>query len=306
MKKLLIIPLILLLASCAGIQDLTRTESAPTYGTKGTNDEWSATEHNELYNSVVAHYGTYEVSDDCSEITEGLCWDSDNEVFYYWDGSAVQSITNLFRFSETDQVDDLTEETPSDTDLLIWEDVTTGSLRSVPIADVPGLGTASITASADPDVDSESTLTHDTNDEWLRCYDDDTGEQWICGLKNPSIQGTIATPNSYSDALRDFFPIWRNTTGATFTITGIYVQSDTDNTTLEFLSYPGPTNWTGTSIATMDATDNGTNCYYTSTTSIVGDDDIATGEGIAINFNDTDTPGVVVFQLIGWFDADVN
>ena len=53
MKKLLVFPLILLLASCAGLSDLTRTKAAPTYGEKESGDTWSNAEHNELYNSVV-------------------------------------------------------------------------------------------------------------------------------------------------------------------------------------------------------------------------------------------------------------
>lgn len=303
MKKLLVFPLILLLVSCAGMSDLTRTESAPTYGEKATGESWTATEHNELYGNVTDNS---ERIDGVVEIVGIVKCDGTDCEAAVADTDYADADTAIFKTDETDQVDDLTEETPSSSDLLMWEDVTTGNLRSVAITDVPGLGTAAITASTDPDVDSESTLTHDTDDEWLRCYDDDTGVQWVCGLKNPSIQGTIATPNSYSDALRDFFPIWRNTTTATFTIWAIYVQSDTDNTALEFLSYPGPTNWTGTTIESINVTDNGTNCYYTSDVAISGDATIAAGEGVAIDFDDTDTPGVVVFQLVGWFDADVD
>lgn len=53
MKRILVIPLVLLLASCAGMRDLTGTSAAPTYGEKATGETWSSAEHNELYNSVV-------------------------------------------------------------------------------------------------------------------------------------------------------------------------------------------------------------------------------------------------------------
>ena len=164
-------------------------------------------------------------------------------------------------------------------------------------------------ASADPDVDAAGELSIDTdganepNDVILRSMDGNYTQVAVAqSLK--SIQGTVITPNSLADATRDACPIWENNTGMTFTITMIRAWSDTDNTTLNVETVDSDWDNNATVDAIEIATDEVAN-YSTEETTITGET-ITAGSLIVLDYDDTDAPGWVKFNIMGFFNSDVD
>ena len=164
-------------------------------------------------------------------------------------------------------------------------------------------------ASADPDVDAAGELSIDTdganepNDVILRSMDGNYTQVAVAqSLK--SIQGTVITPNSLADATRDACPIWENNTGMTFTITMIRAWSDTDNTTLNVETVDSDWDNNATVDAIEIATDEVAN-YSTEETTITAAT-ITAGSLIVLDFDDTDAPGWVKFNIMGFFNSDVD
>ena len=119
-----------------------------------------------------------------------------------------------------------------------------------------------------------------------------------------SIQGTVITPQDLDDSTRDACPVWENSTGMSFVITKIRMWSDTDDTTLNVETYDSA--WANN--ATVDAIEiasDGTANYYVEETTITAAT-IADGSLIVLDFDDTDDPGWVKFNIMGYFNADVD
>jgi hypothetical protein len=155
-------------------------------------------------------------------------------------------------------------------------------------------------SSDDPDVAAAGKITHDT-DGWLRVYDNSLQKALSLMYE---VQVTIIKPNDLADAQRDAFLVYSNETGMNFVITGWKGWSDVDDTTLniETTAADGQTN------ATVDAVElatNGTGVYTGADTSITAGT-IANGSLIWLDFDDTDTPGIVHMTIYGYLAGDVN
>ena len=168
---------------------------------------------------------------------------------------------------------------------------------------IPACGT-------DPDVDATGEFSLDTdganepNDVTLRTADTGGDTQYALAQVQKSVQATVITPNDLADGTRDCCPIWSNETGMTFTITKIEAWSDTDDTTLNVEVYDS----TFGNNATVDALEiagDGTANYYVTETTITAAT-IAANYIIALDFDDTDTPGWVKVSICGYFNADVD
>jgi len=162
----------------------------------------------------------------------------------------------------------------------------------------------------DPDVDASGELGIDTdganepNDVVLRTSSVSGNQQYALANALRSIQGTIVSPQDLDDATRDACPVWENNTGMTFVITMIRAWSDTDDTTLNVETYDSM--WANN--ATVDALEiasNGTANFYVEETTITAAT-IAAGSLIVLDFDDTDDPGWVKFNIMGYFNADVD
>jgi len=180
------------------------------------------------------------------------------------------------------------------------------------LADVTRIVTEAImpVAAADPDVDASGELAVDTdganepNDVVLRTASVSGSQQYALAQVIKSIQGTVITPNDLADATRDACPVWENNTGMSFVITMIRAWSDTDDTTLNVETYDSA--WANN--ATVDALEiasNGTANFYVEETTITAGT-IAAGSLIVLDFDDTDDPGWVKFNIMGYFLADVD
>ena len=180
------------------------------------------------------------------------------------------------------------------------------------LADVTRIVTEAVmpVASADPDVDASGELAIDTdganepNDVVLRTSSVSGNQQYALAQVLKSIQCTIIKPNDLADATRDACPIWENNTGMTFVITMIRAWSDTDNTTVNVETVDS--DWDNN--ATVDlleiATDEVANFSVEETTITAAT--IAAGSLIVLDFDDTDDPGWVKFNIMGYFNADVD
>jgi hypothetical protein len=116
-----------------------------------------------------------------------------------------------------------------------------------------------------------------------------------------AIDFLVPTPNDYADALRDAFPIWRNSSGLTFTVTGWIFKAGTDNTDVNIETTDG----TGANNATVDAvsiTTDGTGLFYEADGTITAGT-ILNGWRILLDFDDTDTPTFVEGTIYGYFTA---
>ena len=166
------------------------------------------------------------------------------------------------------------------------------------------------TTGTDPDVDASGELAVDTdganepNDVVLRTADTGGDTQYALAQVLKSIQGTVITPNDLADATRDALPIWENNTGMTFVITMIRAWSDTDDTTLNVETYDSAWANNATVDALEIASDGTANFYVEETTITAGT--IAAGSLIVLDFDDTDDPGWVKFNIMGYFNADVD
>jgi len=168
---------------------------------------------------------------------------------------------------------------------------------------IPACGT-------DPDVDASGEFSLDTdganepNDIVLRTADTGGDTQYAIAQVLKSIQGTIITPNDLADGTRDACPVWENNTGMTFTITMIRAWSDTDDTAVNIETVDSDWDNNATVDALTISTDEVAN-FSTEETTITAAT-IAAGSLIVLDFDDTDTPGWVKFNIMGYFNADVD
>ena len=164
--------------------------------------------------------------------------------------------------------------------------------------------------SADPDVAASGVLGIDTdganepNDATLRIGSVSGNQQYALAQVLKSIQCTIITPNDLADGTRDALPIWENNTGMAFHITMIRAWSDTDDTTVNVETYDSAFANNATVDALEIASDGTANFYVEETTITAGT--IAAGSLIVLDFDDTDDPGWVKINIMGWFDANVD
>lgn len=162
----------------------------------------------------------------------------------------------------------------------------------------------------DPDIDASGELGIDTdganepNDVILRTADTGGDTQYALANVIRSIQGTIIKPQDLDNSTRDAYPIWENSTGMSFVITKIRMWSDTDDTTLNVETYDSDWDNNATVDAIEIATD-GTANFYTEETTITAAT-ITNGSLIVLDFDDTDAPGWVKYNIMGYFNADVD
>ena len=180
------------------------------------------------------------------------------------------------------------------------------------LADVTLIYTEAIipAAGTDPDVDASGEFSIDTdganepNDVVLRTSSVSGNQQYALANVIRSIQGTIIAPQDLDDGTRDACPVWENSTGMSFVITKIRMWSDTDDTTLNVETYDSA--WANN--ATVDAIEiasDGTANFYVEETTITAAT-IAAGSLIVLDFDDTDDPGWVKFNIMGYFDTNVD
>jgi hypothetical protein len=155
---------------------------------------------------------------------------------------------------------------------------------------------------ADPDVDVEGQISYDSDDDVLRGYDG--ANQVALGQKIKTIQVTVISPNDLADAVRDAFWCWSNETGMDFVVTGWKAWSDTDDTSLaiEEVDADGVSN-----AATVDAVEIATGSGpYTGSDTTISAATVENGHMLRLDFDDTDTPGIVKLTIYGYFNANVN
>jgi hypothetical protein len=161
----------------------------------------------------------------------------------------------------------------------------------------------------DPDVDAAGEISNDTDganetgDVSLRAYDGTN--QFAFARKLHCIHATAIKPNDWADTERDQFVIWSNESGMTFTITKIEAWSDTDDTSINLEEFTGIDWSSSTTIDAVEIATNGTGVFYQTETSI-SNPAIEANNVIAIDFDDTDDPGLVKVSICGWFNADVD
>jgi len=180
------------------------------------------------------------------------------------------------------------------------------------LADVTRIVTEAVmpVAAADPDVDASGELSVDTdganepNDVTLRTSSVSGNQQYALAQVLKSIQCTIIKPNDLADGTRDACPIWENNTGMTFYITMIRAWSDTDDTSVNVETYDSAFANNATVDALEIASDGTANFYVEETTITAAT--IAAGSLIVLDFDDTDDPGWVKINIMGYFDANVD
>lgn len=166
------------------------------------------------------------------------------------------------------------------------------------------------TTGTDPDVDASGELGIDTdganepNDVVLRTADLGGDTQYALAQVVKSFQGTIITPNDLDDATRDALIYWENSTGMTFIITKIRAWSDTDDTTVNVETYDSDWDNNATVNACEIATDEVANFSFEDTS--ITAPTIANGSLIVLDFDDTDNPGWVKFNIMGYLISDVD
>jgi hypothetical protein len=192
------------------------------------------------------------------------------------------------------------------TDGLTWTYCSTLNISSIDLSSA----SASIPAPVGTDPDTSTTGEQSFDSDGANITGDVSGRafdgtnQFAMWRKMKDIDVTVISPNDLADATRDKFVFWENDSGMTFTVTRIKCWSDTDNTDVNIEEYDGD----GQNNATVDAVaiaDNGTGLYYKEETTISGAT-IEAGHLLAIDFDDSDTPGWVKCTIRGWFDANVD
>jgi hypothetical protein len=155
----------------------------------------------------------------------------------------------------------------------------------------------------DPDIATEGLISWDANGDYMRIYDG--ASQVAVARKTVSIHVTVVTPNDLTDAVRDAFWFWSNDTGMSFVVTDWDGWSDTDDTSLdiEVVDADGTGN-----AATVDAVElaTGSGPYTGTGGGTITAATVAAGRMLRLDFNDTDTPGIVKMVIRGYFNADVN
>jgi hypothetical protein len=170
-------------------------------------------------------------------------------------------------------------------------------------------GTLEIPNATDPDLTTVGAISMDTdggnepNDVTIRALEGD--DQYMMASSLKTIQATIIKPNDMADTERDQCPIWHNSTGMVFNVVEIWAWSDTDDTDVNVeivtaIDWSSPTTLDALSIAT-----DGTSVYYVTETTI-SDATVAHDEIIVLDFDDTDDPGMVKVNIVGWFNADID
>lgn len=161
----------------------------------------------------------------------------------------------------------------------------------------------------DPDVDAAGEIGRDSDganesgDSSLRGYDGTN--QFLYARKIVRFSAAnVIKPNDMTDATRDKCWVGHNNSGMTFTVTEILAWSDTDDTDFTVIEYDedGASN-----LATVDAIQctAGTGPYTDVETVITGAT-IEHGHTMWLNFDDTDAPEYVAFEIWGWYNADVD
>ncbi len=90
-----------------------------------------------------------------------------------------------------------------------------------------------------------------------------------------------------------------------FTIKEIWAWSDVDDTTVN-VEVVTATDWgTPGTVDALEIATNGTSIFYVTETTIT-DATIAHDEVIVLDFDDTDDPGMVKINIIGWFDSNID
>ncbi len=183
-------------------------------------------------------------------------------------------------------------------------------LTSTGVIDVGGATSFEIVNATDPDATVVGQLHMDTdganeaNDITLRTFEG-AGTQYAIASTLKRIQATIMKPNDLANAQRDQTAIWHNNTGMVFTITEIWAWSDVDNTTVN-VEVVTATDWgTPGTVDLLEIATDGTSIFYVTETTIT-DATIAHDEVIVLDFDDTDDPGFVKINIVGWFNADID
>ena len=166
------------------------------------------------------------------------------------------------------------------------------------------------TTGTDPDVDASGELAVDTdganepNDVVLRTASVSGNQQYALAQVIKSIQGTVVTPNDLADATRDALPIWENNTGMTFVVTMIRMWSDTTATTLNVETVDSDWDNNATVNAIEIDTAEVANFSFEDATITAGT--IAAGSLVLLDFDDTDEPGWVKFNIMGYLLSNVD
>ena len=180
------------------------------------------------------------------------------------------------------------------------------------IADVTIIYTEAVipAAGTDPDVDASGELAIDTdganepNDVVLRTSSVSGNQQYALARVIKSFQCTIVKPNDFADATRDAFFFWENSSGMSFIITKIRAWSDTDDTTVNVETVDSDWDNNATVDALEIATDEVAN--FSTVETVITAATIVNGSLIIFDFDDTDDPGWVKFNIMGYFDANVD
>jgi len=180
------------------------------------------------------------------------------------------------------------------------------------LADVTRIVTEAVmpVAGTDPDVDASGELAVDTdganepNDVVLRTASVSGNQQYALAQVIKSIQGTVVTPNDLADATRDALPIWENNTGMTFVVTMIRMWSDTTATTLNVETVDSDWDNNATVNAIEIDTAEVANFSFEDATITAGT--IAAGSLVLLDFDDTDEPGWVKFNIMGYLLSNVD
>jgi len=180
------------------------------------------------------------------------------------------------------------------------------------LADVTRIVTEAVmpVAGTDPDVDASGELAIDTdganepNDVVLRTSSVSGNQQYALARVIKSFQCTIVKPNDFADATRDAFFFWENSSGMSFIITKIRAWSDTDDTTVNVETVDSDWDNNATVDALEIATDEVAN--FSTVETVITAATIVNGSLIIFDFDDTDDPGWVKFNIMGYFDANVD
>lgn len=184
-----------------------------------------------------------------------------------------------------------------------------GALTSTGTGDFGGATSIEIPNATDPTVDAAGEISNDTDganetgDVSIRGYDG--ANEFLIARKLKMIQATVMKPNDLADAQRDQTALWHNNTGMIFTVVEIWAWSDVDDTDVNVeivtaIDWSSPTTLDALAIAT-----DGTGIFYVTETTIA-DPTVAHDEIIVLDFDDTDDPGMVKINIIGWFNSDID
>jgi hypothetical protein len=166
----------------------------------------------------------------------------------------------------------------------------------------------SMNAGTNPTPVSIYNLSHDTNgtggtnDRIIRAIDS-AGNQWPVGQRLVSIPINFTKPQAWSADRRDFWEVWENVTGMTFTITEIRCSSDI-STSIVFKTSASLIDATiSKTIGTININAARTSGGYYQVISTLTNYTIAAGELLVLDFHDTDDPDGGQCTVKGVFNA---